>query len=64
MDQVMFIIVNGFIPFNNNLFGKGWRIIKVECISVGDYEECKRSSYKRVTNKEGNFTYPQIPENL
>ena len=60
----MFIIVNGFIPFENNLFEKRGRSIKVECIAVRDYEECKRSSYKRVTNEEGNFTYPQIPKKL
>ena len=46
------------------MFEKGGRSIKVECIVVGGYEECKRSSYKRVTNDEGNFTYPEIPENL
>ncbi len=23
MDQVMFIVVNGFVPFQNNLFGNG-----------------------------------------
>ena len=53
-----------FIPFDNNLFGKGGSSIKVECIVVRDYEECKRSSYKQVTDEEGNFTYPHIPENL
>ena len=36
----------------------------MDCIAVGDYEECKRSSYKRVTDEERNFTYPHIPENL
>ena len=65
MDQVMFIIVNGFVPYDNNLLGNGGRCIKIECIAVGDYEECKRSSYKRVTDEDdGNFTYPRIPENL
>ena len=60
----MFIVVNGFVPFQNNLFGNGGRSIKVECIAVGEYEECKRSSYKRVTDEDGNFTYPKIPENI
>ena len=64
MDQVMFIVVNGFVPFQNNLFGNGGRSIKVECIAVGEYEECKRSSYKRVTDEDGNFIYPKIPENI
>ena len=51
MDQVMFIVVNGFVPFPNNLFGNGGRSIKVECIAIGEYEECKRSYFKRVTDE-------------
>ena len=26
--------------------------------------KAKQNSYKRVTNDQGNFTYPQIPENI
>ena len=64
IDQVMFIVVNGFIPEKNNLLGMGGKSVKVSCIPVGDYEPAKRDSYKRVYDDEGNFTYPQIAENI
>ena len=64
IDQVMFIVVNGFVPKDNNLLGNGGRSIKVSCVPVGDYEQAKRDSYKRVYDDEGRFTYPKIPENL
>ena len=60
----MFVVVNGFISHENNLLGNGGRSIKVSCIPVGDYVKEKQNSYKRVTDDEGNFTYPQIPENI
>ena len=64
IDQVMFIVVNGFIPHYNNLLGEGGRSIKLFCIPVGDYVKAKQSSYKRVTDDEVYFTYPKIPENI
>ena len=64
IDQVMFIVVNGFIPHENDLLGNGGRSVKVSCILVGDYVKAKQNSYKRVTDDQGNFTYPQIPENI
>ena len=44
MDQVMFIVVNGFVPHNNNLLGEGGRSIKVSCIPVGDYVKAYKDS--------------------
>ena len=64
IDQVMFIVVNGFIPHDNNLLGNEGRSVKVSCIPIGDYVQEKRDSYKRVYNDEGNLTYPQISENI
>ena len=64
IDQVMFIVVNGFIPNDNNLLGRGGRSVKVSCIPVGNYEPAKRDSYKRVYDDNGGFSYPQIPENI
>ena len=64
VDQVMFIVVNGFIPKENNLLGNGGRCIKVACVPVGDYEAAKRDSYSRVTDESGKFTYPKIAENI
>ena len=59
-----FIVVNGFIPHDNNLLGEGGKSIKVSCILVGDYVKAKQNSYKRVTDDEGYFTYSKIPENI
>ena len=64
IDQVMFILVNGFVPKDNDLLGNGGRCIKVSCVPVGDYEKAKWNSYKRVYDDEGNYTYPKIPENM
>ena len=61
----MFIVVNGFVPKDNNLLGNGGRSIKVSCIPVGNYEAARRNSYKRVYNDdERTFSYPQIDENI
>ena len=59
----MFIVVNGFVPTDNDLLGNGGRSIKLSCVPVGDYEQAKRDSYRRVYDDEGRFTYPQIAEN-
>ena len=64
IDQVMFVVINGFIPTDNDILGNGGRSIKVSCVPVGDYEVAKRDSYKRVYDEDGNFSYPHIPENL
>ena len=63
IDQVMFIVVNGFVPTDNYLLGNGGRSIKLSCVPVGDYEQAKRDFYRRVYDDEGRFTYPQIAEN-
>ena len=63
LDQVMFIVINGFVPNNNDLLGNGGRSIKVACIPIGEMAECKRTGYKRVYDEEGNYTCPQIPGN-
>ena len=63
LDQVMFIVINGFIPKDNDLLGNGGKSIKVACIPVGDMMECKRAGYKRVYDDEGNYTNPAIPGN-
>ena len=60
----MFIVVNNFIPKDNNLLGMGGKSVKVSCIPVGDYEPAKCDSYKQVYDDECNFIYPQIPENI
>ena len=64
IDQVMFIVVNGFIPNDNNLLGMGGRSVKVSCIPVGHYEPAKKDSYKRAYDDNGGFSYPHIPENI
>ena len=64
IDQVMFIVVNVFVPKDNDLLGNGGRCIKVSCVPVGDYEKAKRNSYKRVYDDEEHYTYPHIPENM
>ena len=64
IDQVMFVVINGFIPKDNDIMGNGGRSIKVSCVPVGEYEKAKRDSYKRVYDDAGNFSYPHIPENL
>ena len=46
------------------MLGNGGRCIKVSCVPVGEYEQAKRDSYKRVYDDEGRFTYPQIQDNL
>ena len=60
----MFIVINGFIPKDNNLLGNGGRSVKVSCIPVGKYEPASKNSYKRVYDDFGNFTYPSIEENI
>ena len=60
----MFVVVNGFIPKDNNKMGIGGRSLKVSCVPVGDYEPAQRDSYKRVYDEEGGFSYPHIPENI
>ena len=60
----MFIVFNEFIPCDNKLLGNGGISVKVSCIPVGDYVKAKQNSYKRVTDDQGNFTYPQIQENI
>ena len=42
LDQVMFIVVNGFIPKYNDLLGNGGRCVKVSCIPVGNYEAARK----------------------
>ena len=42
IDQVMFIVVNGFMPRDNNLLGDGGRSVKVSCIPIGDYVKAKK----------------------
>ena len=64
IDQVIFVVINGFIPEDNDIMGNGGRSIKVSCVPVGDYEEAKRDSYKRVYDDEGGFTYPHIHQNI
>ena len=36
IDQVMFIVVNGFVPKENNLLVNGGICIKISCIPIGD----------------------------
>ena len=64
IDQVMFIVVNGFIPKDNDLLGNGGRSVKVSCIPIEDMEEEKRDSYTRVYDDSEDYTYPHITENL
>ena len=63
LDQVMFIVINGFIPNDNNILGNGGRSVKVACIPIGEMAECKRAGYKRVYDEEGKYTCPKIPGN-
>ena len=63
LDQVMFIIINGFVPYNNDLLGNGGRSIKVACIPVGEMKKCTRTGYKRVYQEDGTYSCPKIPGN-
>ena len=60
MDQVMFIVVNGFIPKDNDILGNGGRCVKVSCVPVGNYVAATKNSYKRVYNDDGSYGYPKI----
>ena len=64
IDQVMFIVVNGFIPKDNDFLGNGGKSVKISCVPIGDIKKAKRDPYKRVYDDSGDFTYPHIRENL
>ena len=64
LDQVMFVVINGFIPKDNDLLGNGGRSVKVSCIPVGSYEPASKNSYKRVYDDDGTYEYPEIEENI
>ena len=64
LDQVMFIVINGFIPKDNDLLGNGGRSVKVSCVPVGNYEAATKNSYKRVYNDDRSYGYPRIAENI
>ena len=59
----MFIVINGFIPKDNDLLGNGGRSIKIACIPVGEMTKCTRTGYKRLYDEDGYYTCPQIPGN-
>ena len=43
MDQIMFMVVNGFILIGNDIFGKGERCVKVDCVPLGTYENANKN---------------------
>ena len=59
----MYVVVTAFIPHYNNDLTKGGRSVPIACIRCGDLVKADKDSYKRVTDKNGNFSYPKIPEN-
>ena len=44
VDQVMFIVLNSFIPKDNDLLGNGGRSVKISCIPIRGMEKAKRDS--------------------
>ena len=60
----MFIVVNGFIPKDNDILGNEGRCVKVSCVPVGNYVAATKNSYRRVYNDDGSYGYPKISENI
>ena len=63
LDQIIFMMVNGFIPNRNDILGKSGRCVKVGCVSIGCYTNATCDYFSREYHKNGTFTYPHIPEN-
>ena len=64
LNQVMFIVVNDFIPNRNVILRNGSKSTKVCCVPVGNYEISKENSYHRVFDDDGKLTCSKLTENI
>ena len=58
----MYIVVTAFVP-NDNDMTKGGKAIPIACIRCGKLVTAAKTTYKRVYNEDGKFSYPRIPGN-
>ena len=64
LDQVMFIVINGFFLNENDILGNEGRSVKVWCINVDNYEKIKEISYDRVYGDYVKITIPKLTKNI
>eukprot|EP00957_Ditylum_brightwellii_P088593 6748045-Ditylum_brightwellii.AAC.1 len=60
--KCMYHTTTGIVVNKNNIT-KGGKALMIAIVRIGQMEQCKKDTYKRVYDDEGNYTMPKLPEN-